>query len=527
MEAINALIRRAEEHQLLTPLGQTAVKNRVFIYADDLVIFLKPTEKDLKLIRAVLNLFAEATGLETNVNKCQFSPIRCTDEDIALVQQFFLCQLQHFPCKYLGAPLSIYKLKKEDLQPLVDSVGDRLPTWKAGLLNRAGRVALTKATLSAIPIHLSISVGLPPWTIRAIDKFRKGFVWSGTPAVSGGRCLVAWQKVCRPVDLGGLGILDLSKHSYALSLLWQWLRRTDSSRTWASLPAQIDPVVQQLFDISVTVDIGDGAKTLFWLDHWIHGKCIQQLAPNVFQAVPKRIQKSRTVMEGLANGSWIRDIQGARTFPLIRDFLLLLGRLESINTTPNREDRFIWRWSATGEYSPSSAYRILFNGQFAIQGAKELHKTRAPARSKFFFWLVLLGRCWTSDRLQRHNLQHNGPRALCVQLTETLDHLLLGCVFSRQIWYNLLRNVGHQILTPTADSAIVDWWLTARKRIPKAHRKGFDSLVVLVTWEVWKERNRRVFQRTSRNVMELLTTIQEVGRNWIMAGFRALSDFIQ
>jgi hypothetical protein len=33
------------------------------------------------------------------------------------------------------------------------------------------------------------------------------------------------------------------------------------------------------------------------------------------------------------------------------------------------------------------------------------------------------------------------------------------------------------------------WWLRCRKRIDKAARKGFDTLVVLVWWLTWKEPN--------------------------------------
>ncbi|GJN34743.1 hypothetical protein PR202_gb23434 [Eleusine coracana subsp. coracana] len=136
------------------------------------------------------------------------------------IHNLFPCGLQHFPCSYLGVPLSLHKLSKTDLQPLVDRVGDCLPTWKSSLFNRAGRVALTKSTLSAIPIHTSIAIGLPPWTIKTINKFRKAFIWTGTKTVSNGKCLVAWRKVCRPSDMGGLGIPDLNLLGFALRLQW-------------------------------------------------------------------------------------------------------------------------------------------------------------------------------------------------------------------------------------------------------------------------------------------------------------------
>jgi hypothetical protein len=79
----------------------------------------------------------------------------------------------------------------------------------------------------------------------------------------------------------------------------------------------------------------------------------------------------------------------------------------------DREDKFIWKWSGNQQYSSSSAYKAFFLGQGSIPGAKELCKMAAPPRCKFFIWLALLGRCWTSDRLHRHQLQNNDLRALC------------------------------------------------------------------------------------------------------------------
>jgi hypothetical protein len=51
-----------------------------------------------------------------------------------------------------------------------------------------------------------------------MDKIRCDFIWTGTDTTLGGQCLVAWSKVARPVELGGLGVLDLTTLGYALRL---------------------------------------------------------------------------------------------------------------------------------------------------------------------------------------------------------------------------------------------------------------------------------------------------------------------
>jgi hypothetical protein len=54
-------------------------------------------------------------------------------------------------------------------------------------------------------------------------------------------------------------------------------------------------------------------------------------------------------------------------------------------------------------------------------------------------------------------------------------------------------------------------------------RRSFDSLVLLVSWILWKERNHRTFDRKSRSTTELLQAIFEEADAWIVAGFRDLA----
>jgi hypothetical protein len=56
-------------------------------------------------------------------------------------------------------------------------------------------------------------------------------------------------------------------------------------------------------------------------------------------------------------------------------------------------NHFIWHWASLGSYSNVVSYCILFVGQTALLGAKELWKVRALNTYRFFVWLVLHGHC--------------------------------------------------------------------------------------------------------------------------------------
>jgi hypothetical protein len=127
ISTLNALFQFADTRCLLTaPLRSHAICHCVSLNIDDLVVFIVPTEQDITLTRTIFDLFIGASSLHTNVRKCQFTLIQCIEDQIALVHQLFLCQLVHFLCRYLGVPLSIYMLTRDELQPLLDSVVDRL-----------------------------------------------------------------------------------------------------------------------------------------------------------------------------------------------------------------------------------------------------------------------------------------------------------------------------------------------------------------------------------------------------------------
>jgi hypothetical protein len=112
-------------------------------------------------------------------------------------------------------------------------------------------------------------------------------------------------RVQRPLNLGGLGIIDLKRMGQALLLRWLWFQFSDRSRSWSELPCSEDPATTTFFQCSTLSVLGDGRKFRFWTDPWLDGASVQQLAPDLAAAVPKRRLKRRTVADALANGSWI------------------------------------------------------------------------------------------------------------------------------------------------------------------------------------------------------------------------------
>jgi len=51
----------------------------------------------------------------------------------------------------------------------------------------------------------SVLTSMLVYLLMSIDKIRRCFLWRGSKDAQGGHCLLAWLKVTRPFELGGLG----------------------------------------------------------------------------------------------------------------------------------------------------------------------------------------------------------------------------------------------------------------------------------------------------------------------------------
>jgi hypothetical protein len=144
------------------------------------------------------------------------------------------------------------------------------------------------------------------------------------------------------------------------------------------------------------------------------------------------------------------------------EFLLVWDLLQEMQLHPNVEDQHRWLPSSSGLYSPSSAYLCFHGG---------------------------------ANRLARHGMDHPDRCPLCDQQDETVQHILVACVFTREVWFRTLSRLGLQHLAPTSDATVFqEWWREAERNVSKHKKKGFNSIVTLVAWQIWKHRNACVWQ---------------------------------
>lgn len=191
MDVLHRMFLKARNDGVIRGLQLQEIKYQCSIYADDVMLFIRPTVQEATAVKEILTIFGEVSGLKTNMAKCSVTPIFDGKDSLQDIVAILGCQLQPFPIKYLGLPLSVKKIPKSQVQAIIEAVTRKLPPCHGSLMARSGHLVWIKSVLKAVP-------KLPSWVIKEIDAICRKFFWVGSDASVHGKCMVAWPAVCKP-----------------------------------------------------------------------------------------------------------------------------------------------------------------------------------------------------------------------------------------------------------------------------------------------------------------------------------------
>lgn len=107
MDVLTTIISKGESEGVLSSLPGCALLQRLSIFADDVVLFIKPTVQDLDFVREAFHIFGNASGLHINYSKSSAILIRSDDSEKLRVASALPWKIDNFPCRYLGLQLAI------------------------------------------------------------------------------------------------------------------------------------------------------------------------------------------------------------------------------------------------------------------------------------------------------------------------------------------------------------------------------------------------------------------------------------
>jgi hypothetical protein len=143
---------------------------------------------------------------------------------------------------------------------------------------------------------------------------------------------------------------------------------------------------------------------------------------------------------------------------------------------------------------------------------------------QFFAWLALHNKILTTDNMAKEIWDCNPICPLCFCMPETADHLLTKCNFSKALWcalaprlnlpqYNLLNSLGGPL----------EWVYHLATGSSSSRRKRL-GLIFFIWWNLWKERNRRIFETKEKSIPQLAPLVLEEITNFSRALSSSFSD---
>lgn len=500
---------------------------RTSLYADDAAIFLAPIKKDVDNLANILRGFGEVTGLCTNFHKSSMVPIRCNNLDLDHITQNLPATRASFPLRYLGLPLSVWKLRLVDLQFLVDKVASKLTTYEGQNITTIGRTALVKSVLTSQVIYFITPLIIPPSILLKVNQLERAFLWSGSDKTTGAKCKVNWEIVCRPLEYGGLGVLNMEKFARALRLRWPWYEWKEPTKLWVGMGNPCNEEDLNFFYASTTITVGNGAKTPFWESPWLLGRKPKNIAPLIFEVSSRKKWKVR---EAIKHNAWMLKIKPPTVISVefITQFFTLWMLLDEVHLDALAEDDILWKHTTSGHYSAASAYKAQFIGMVFSPMDQMVWKVWGPPKVKFFAWLALQDRIWTADRLAKRGWPNCGLCPLCKRVQESGSHLFFKCRYTLRLWALVIEKF-HIFELDTSSWHLLDsvnaWW-TSTCDAGTPNRQAKASLTMLVSWTIWNERNARVFRFKSAPPTILLNTITTEANLWVTARAKKLGSFI-
>jgi hypothetical protein len=418
-------------------------------YADDTLIMIEPSDLGLANLKLLLLCFENMSGLKINFAKSEAVVTGVPDLERQRVADALNCKLGSLPLHYLGLPVSDRPLSVADWNFLTEKVGHRVEPWQGLFLASAGRLELTNSCLSSLPMFAMGLYLLHDTTHAAMDRHRSRFFWEGVGPKRKYH-MVDWASVCKPREVGGLGIINTKFMNIALMLKWIWKIYQNEEGLWAVLlrakylgdhdlfsPAvptkgsQFWNAIQKIkwyFKMGAKHQVNNGRRTYFWLDWWTGTGPLRFTFPRLFACCDNHFA---TVQGVRSSGGW--SIRFRRSFGLAeRVEWDNLCRIFDLSPVSEGDDVVRWALEQSGEYSTGSMYSKLSRGG-TVTHFKEIWRTRVPPKIRVFLWQLIRGRLPSGDQLVKRHGPSNGRCPLCGEW-ETCDHIFFTCHIAKFMW---------------------------------------------------------------------------------------------
>lgn len=204
-EVLNLIIQKATRRGLWEGVAMRNGSWKIthLQYADDTLLFCPVKVEYLLNVRKTLIAFELLSGLKVNFFK---SFLYCLNTDSVRVDELarqLCCKVGEIPFTYLGLPVGANGRGKNLWGPCVEKMEKNLASWKGKMLSIGWRLTLIKASLANLPIYFMSLFPMPVGVAEKIVNIQRKFFWGGGDKVAKSMCLVNFEIVQSPKEMGG------------------------------------------------------------------------------------------------------------------------------------------------------------------------------------------------------------------------------------------------------------------------------------------------------------------------------------
>ena len=232
-------------------------------FADDTSIFLDGSEKSFRETISTLDRFSSYSGLKINIDKTNVIWIGCKKNcgTRYMRDRNFLWDPGIF--KVLGIQLStaIHNIVDLNYKDKIEKLKRIFKLWGKRQLTPLGKITVMKSLIISTITHLLINIPDPPHAfMNDLNKEMYNFLWDGK------KNKLRKDVIGRPLEKGGLGMMDINSFLGALKSSW-------IGRVWNNVNLQyhISNLYPKILEIKnrgseFTKEVVETIENPFWKD---------------------------------------------------------------------------------------------------------------------------------------------------------------------------------------------------------------------------------------------------------------------
>ena len=206
-------------------------------------------------------------------------------------------------------------------------------------------------------------------------------------------------------------------------------------------------------------------------------------------------------------------ITGPSTVEVISELQDVAYMLSQVSFTGSN-DRWYWGEDGTGSFSVANVKDLLRLNRDVPRNHVMRWEAWVPLKVNLLAWRLEMDRIPTRIALVRRRINIMDVSCpLCDTEEESSNHVFARCGFAYEVWSMIWKWCK---LDPIYVFEVEDLLLLYKNVAgPKWSKKIIRGIVMITCWAIWKERNKKVFEDSSPNVLQVVAVVKSLSFLWI------------